>query len=205
MLREEASRARPPRHRSSDKPLYHRRLRRPPSIRMASPVMNLASSEAMKAIAAAMSSGLPTSAGSSFSAPDFTLGFSHSIGVPIAPGRTVLARMPLARPSIEAERGTVPCICIPSGRSIRDLLTLPRWQTVDSRHGHQTAMAGERGKAGDRDGKHVASCHCCPRSRDCCAPKTCQARFRLINRTSGGRGHFHEPLGASGWLKTMWC
>ncbi len=38
------------------------------------------------------------------STPDLTLGFSHSIGVSMAPGSTALARIPRARPSMAVER-----------------------------------------------------------------------------------------------------
>src|SRR5438552_3173363 len=46
-----------------------------------------------------MSSGLPTRVLSIHSAPDFTLGLFHSIGVSTAPGRTALTRIFFSAPS----------------------------------------------------------------------------------------------------------
>ena len=65
---------------------------------------NDASAEARKAMADAISSGLPTSCRLTFSRPDLMFGFSHSMGVSTAPGRMQLTRIPLGLPSIDAER-----------------------------------------------------------------------------------------------------
>src|SRR5690606_16160466 len=68
------------------------------------PVMKDASFEAKNAIAAATSSGLPTSAARLFRLPISRRGLFHSIGVSIAPGSTALTRMPSFWPSIAADR-----------------------------------------------------------------------------------------------------
>src|SRR5262249_23935381 len=65
---------------------------RPPSTTNVVPVINRASGAARKQIAAAISSGLPI-APSIFSAPLFTFGLFHSIGVSTAPGATQLIRI----------------------------------------------------------------------------------------------------------------
>lgn len=66
--------------------------KRPPSTMSVVPLTNAASDDARKQMAAARSSGLPM-APVTFSAPLFTLGLFHNIGVSTAPGATQFTRI----------------------------------------------------------------------------------------------------------------
>src|SRR5579885_2444313 len=107
---------------------YGRISRRPPSTTSVVPLTKRASSDAMKQIAAARSSGLPMDP-STFSTPLLMLGLFHSIGVSTAPGATLFTR--ILRDSISTANPRVNASIAPFEAAYGTTLAVVSWACTE--------------------------------------------------------------------------